>query len=176
MLVKCLYCDADNDGLSTGGFCESCGKKLPSSAMLKTRRTMGGDAPEGPVERAPIPRKSKAVSEGLFGAAIVHLFAGGLFLVVGSLFFSKVPDHFASHVLSWALLPTMAVAVLGVLARWMPMPAVLLAILFVPVWAVLTFVVNPALAVGWLLVDVALLAMLLWVMWLGLRPEKQPGG
>ena len=84
MLVKCLYCDVDNDALATGGFCESCGKKLPSSAMIKPRRTLGGDTPDEPGELVPVPKKSRAVSEGLFAASILWVFAGGAFLVLAS--------------------------------------------------------------------------------------------
>jgi hypothetical protein len=179
MLVKCLYCDADNDALSTGGFCESCGKKLPSSAMIKPRRTLGGDVPDEPGERAPLPKQSKAVSEGLFAASILCVFAGGAFLVLASPVYgwlSKVPEHFGPYVLSWTLLPALVVAVLAVLARWQPMPAVVLAFVFSLLWVAATFVMYPALAIGWLLVDGFLFAALGWALWCGVRPEKRPGG
>src|SRR3954452_20452055 len=102
MLVKCLYCDADNDALSTGGFCESCGKKLPASAMVKPRRTLGGDVPDEPGPRgAGLPARSRAVSEGIFAAAILHVFAGGAFLILALPVYSwvsKVPDGFGPYV------------------------------------------------------------------------------
>src|SRR5436190_16476597 len=103
MRVKCLSCDAENDALATGGFCDSCGKKLPASAMVRPRRTLGGDTPDEPGERSPLHPKSKAVSEGLFAAAVVYLVAGGAFLVLGSSVYgwlAKVPDRFGPHVLS----------------------------------------------------------------------------
>jgi hypothetical protein len=179
MLVKCMYCDADNDAVSTGGYCESCGKKLPSSALMKPRRTLGGDAPETPGRpySEPLPPRNRSVSEGLFATAIVHLFAGGLFLILGGYLYSpEPPKDFAPNVLSWAILPTLLIAALGVLARWIPMPAVLLALGLGLAWVAATFLISAPLAGGWLLVDVVLFAMLLWAVWRGLRPEKRAAG
>jgi hypothetical protein len=179
MLVKCVYCDVDNDALSTGGFCESCGKKLPSSAMVKPRRTLGGDAPEEPGERSPLPHKSKAVSEGLFAAGLIYLFAGGAFLILASPVYTwlhEVPAHFGPSVLSWTLLPALLVALLGVLARWAPMPALVMALTFALLWVPLTFFLHRPLAVGWLSIDLVLFAMLGWALWRGVRLEKRPGG
>ncbi len=176
MLVKCLYCDAPNDGQSTGAYCESCGKKLPTSAMLRTKRSLDGTAPEIPGERTPLPRKSRLVSEALFAAAIVHLFAGGLFLVVGPMLYPKVPDGFAPHVLSWAVLPTLAIGLLGVFARLAPMPAVIVTMALALLWVAATFIIHTPLALGWLLVDATLLGMLAWAMWRGMVPEKRAGG
>lgn len=183
MLVKCLYCDADNDATATGGFCESCGKKLPAAAMVKPRRTLGGDVPDEPGEKAPLPAQSKAISEGLFAAAILYVFGGGAFLILASPVYAwlSVPfgkdDAFGPHVVSWTVLPALLVAALGVLARWAPVPALVLAGAFALTWAAVTFVLFPRLAAGWVLVDLVLFAMLGWALWRGvLRPEKRPGG
>lgn len=176
MLVKCLYCDVETEGLSTGGFCENCGKKLPSSALTKTRRSITGDGPEMPGETAAVLRKSRVVSEALFAAAVVYLVAGGLFLIVGPMMYNPVPEHFAPYVLSWTVLPTLLVGVLGVLARMVPMPALWLAVLVCLVWVPVTFLTYPQLATGWVLVDMALFAMLLRAVWLGLAPENRASG
>jgi hypothetical protein len=180
MLVKCLYCDVDNDALATGGFCESCGKKLPSSARHTPPPTLAAHTPPAPGEPPPLPKTSRAVSEGLFAASILSVFAGGAFLVLASPVYGwlsgKVPEHFGPYVLSWTLLPALAIAGLGVVARWQPMPAVALAFVFALLWVAATFVTYPALAVGWLLVDVVLFGALCWALWCGVRPEKRPGG
>jgi hypothetical protein len=176
MRVKCLYCDSENDALATGGYCESCGKRLPSSAMIKPRRTLGGDAPAEPGETVPLPRKSKQTSEALIAVTVVYLVAGGLFLIVGPLLYNPVPEQFAPYVLTWTLLPAVVLGGLVVLARVSPQPSVLLGLALAVVGIVLSFVLYPLLAIGWLLVDVALIAMLLWAVWICFRQEKRAPG
>lgn len=176
MLVKCLYCDVDNDALATGGFCESCGKKLPAAAMVKPRRTLGGDTPDEPSEKSPLPPRSKAVSEGLFATAILYLFAGGAFFILaGMLYGSSTPDRYGPTVVTWTVLPALVVGVLGLLARWMPMPAVGVALILAMAWAAATFVLHAPLALGWIAVDLVLFALLGWSLWRGLQPEKASG-
>ncbi len=167
MLVKCLYCDAVNDATTTGSYCENCGKKLPPAATLRPRRTLGGDVS---IEDEPAPRQRSATAEGLLVATVVYLVAGGLFLILGPMFFDKVPERFAPDVLSWTVLPTLALGALAWLARSHPQAAGLGALGLGAVWVALTFLLNAKLALGWIAVDVVLTVFLLWAVWLSLRP------
>lgn len=185
MLVKCLYCDAANDGLSTGAYCETCGKKLPTSAMTRPRRTLGGDLPGEPGESMPASHAARPVSEALFATAVVHLFAGGAFFILalplcGWLLpgaFERLKEQsFGPTVLSWTLWPALALAVLGLAARWVPTPAVAVAALLAVAWVPLSFLLHPSLALGWLAVDAALFAMLGWALLRVLQAQGRPGG
>jgi hypothetical protein len=170
MLVKCMYCDAENDALATGGFCESCGKKLPASAMVRPRRSIIGGMAVGEEEPAPVTRQRSAVVEGLLVAAVIHLVAGGLFLILGPMLFRQVPERFGPYVLSWTVFPTLAIGGLAWLARYNPQPAALAALVLAALWTGATFLINPQLATGWLVVDVAVLVFLLPPAWSSLRP------
>jgi hypothetical protein len=167
MLVKCLYCDAVNDATVTGSYCENCGKKLPPAATLRPRRTLGGDVS---IEDEPAPRQKSLTGEALVVAAVVYLVAGGLFLILGPMFFDKVPERFAPDVLSWTVLPTLALGALAWLARTQAQAAALGALGLGAAWVALTFLLNPKLAQGWVIVDVALFVFLLRAAWLSLRP------
>ena len=98
VVVKCLYCDADNDPRATGGYCDACGKKLPPAAAFRGRRPAGESGAEVVVGAEPAPRRVTA--EALFTAAILSLVGGGLFLVLGPLLFGEVPQHFAPAVMA----------------------------------------------------------------------------
>ncbi len=171
MLVKCLYCDRENDATATGGFCDGCGKKLPTSAMVRPRRAIigGPDAEEGP---QPLPRHRAVIFEALLAAAVVHLVAGGVFLMLGAWLFREVPARFGPSVLSWTVLPTLVVIGLAVLARYQPEASVLVALVLWLAWVAATFLLHPQLALGWSLVHLALLLMLLRAAWLARRTQR----
>jgi hypothetical protein len=173
MLVKCLYCDADNDATATGGYCEACGKKLPASAMVRPRRTIEGIETTPDSGPAPVPRQRAVVSEALLVAAVVHLVGGGMFLILGPMLYHEVPARFAPHVLSWTILPTLVVAGLAWLARHQGEAAAVLGLCLALAWVAASFLVDSRLAAGWLLVQVVLLALLGRAVWLALRPQRR---
>src|SRR5262245_41877868 len=148
MRVKCLSCDAVNDAVATGGFCENCGKKLPAAALIRPRRTLGDGTTDGPDEA--VLRSRAGASEALYVAAVVHLVAGGLFLILGPALFRVVPDRFAPHVVFWTVAPSVVVAVLGWLARSQSRPIVLAAPVLLAGWVAATFLIEPVLAQAWL--------------------------
>jgi hypothetical protein len=175
MLVKCLYCDSTNDAAATGGYCDSCGKKLPEAALVRPRRTIGGietavgSAPE------PLPRNRAVAFEALVAAAVVHLVLGGVFLILGAWLYARPPEHFGPLVLSWTVVPTLVLAGLAWLARYQPEPSVWIALGLWALWVAASFLLHPTLALGWSIIHVALLAMLLRAAWLALRPRPGPG-
>jgi hypothetical protein len=172
MLVKCMYCDTDNDATATGGFCEGCGKRLPRSAMVRPRRTIEG-LETSPENAAPLPRARSIVFEALMVAAVVHLVVGGVFLIVGGLLFHEVPEHFGPTVLSWTLVPTLVVVGLAYLARGWPEASAVVALVLWLAWVGVTFLLHSQLAAGWLIVQGILLALLVRAAWLALRPPRK---
>src|SRR5262245_19687643 len=115
-LVQCLYCNADNDPAETGAYCDKCGKRLPSSALIQPRKfaRTGGGEEEGTV----VLRQERArPSEALLAATIIHLVAGGLFLVIGPALFKTVPDNFMLTAMAWTVGPPVALAPLVYWAR-----------------------------------------------------------
>ena len=172
MLVKCLYCDADNDATATGGFCEGCGKKLPASATVRPRRTTAGieTTDSGP---APLPPHRAVVCEALIVAAVVHLVFGGGFLILGGMLFAKVPEKFGPAVLCWTILPTLVVGGLAWLARYRPEVSTGLALVLWAAWVAVSFLLDSRLASGWLIVHLTLFALLVRATWLAMRPGRR---
>ncbi len=70
-IVKCLYCDLENDARQTAGYCDNCGKKLPPTAGFSGRRDYTEGTTDRPEELAPTRRR---VSEALLTAAVLWLF------------------------------------------------------------------------------------------------------
>jgi hypothetical protein len=170
MLVKCLSCDMENDALATAGYCESCGKKLPTSAMVRTRRAI---AAEGDGEEPPADRKMhSATTEALFTAAVVQLVSGGLFLVIGPALLSRVPETFLALAFGWTLGPAVWFGGLALLVRWQSRWVTWLAVVSYLIWIALGFIWQLEFARGWLVVHGAVGIALAWVMWVGLRSPK----
>jgi hypothetical protein len=175
MLVKCLYCDVENNATLTGGYCENCGKKLPPTATLRPRRTIAGieTAPDAP---APVPRYRAAVREALIVAAVVHLVLGGVFLIVGPWSYDQVPEQFGTLVLCWTILPTLVVGGLALFARYRPDVSTWLAL---ALWAILvgvSFLLDYRLAARWLGIYLILLILLARAAWLAQRAQKSSSG
>ena len=169
MLVKCLYCDVENDALATSGFCDNCGKKLPTSAMARTRRAIaaGSDGEENGTR----PGKRAPVAEALLTAAVVQLVAGGLFLVLGSALLLRVPTTFLATVVVWTIVPALGLGGLGFFARGQPRYAVVAALVAYVIWAGAAFAWQPEVAGAWLVVHAVMAPVLIWAGWLGLRPS-----
>jgi hypothetical protein len=165
MRVKCLYCDVENDALETSGYCENCGKKLPNSAMIRTKKAIATGA-GGEEAVAPLATRSR-IAEAFYATAV--LACGGLFLVLGPALFSKVPETFLVTVMAWTMAPTITLALLGLWARWQPRPVVLLALVLYAVWIAIGFLAQPDVAQAWLIIHAVMAALLAWVAWLGLR-------
>jgi hypothetical protein len=154
VIVKCLYCDADNDARETAGYCDNCGKKLPpASAFRSPRKDYTEGTTDRPEELAPARRRT---SEALFTAAVLWLIFGGLFLVLGPVFLSKVPSLFVPVVMLTTVLGLAWYALLGWWARKLPRPAALIAlsafllgwlghVIVDPSTALLTMVYTPVL-------------------------------
>jgi hypothetical protein len=141
ILVKCLYCDADNDPQQTAGYCDACGKKLPPASGFRRRRAAGGG--EETIQEAARPRRQTA--EAVFTAAVLALIGGGLFLVLGPVLLSRAPERFAPAVMLLTVLGTAWNGLLGLWARAQPRPAALVALVtFCLAWGALTVVVA-----GW---------------------------
>jgi hypothetical protein len=154
IIVKCLYCDTDNDARQTAGYCDNCGKKLPPAAGFSSgRRDYDTGTTDRPDELAPSRRR---VSESLFTAAVLWLICGGLFLVLGPVFLSTVPSMFVPVVMATTVGGLAWYALLGWWARRHPRPATIVAlgaflfgwlghVIFDPPTALLTLVYLPVL-------------------------------
>jgi hypothetical protein len=160
--VKCLYCDADNDPLATGGYCDACGKRLPPAAQFRSRRGPGGslvgDQKDEEVAASPRSRSSEA----LFTIAALQLIAGGLFLVLAPVVATKLPDDFFPRLMLLAIPPVVLLGALGWAARFWPAGASIAAMAAYFVWTVLGFVFGVAMALVWLPGSLIVLALLLW--------------
>src|SRR5262249_44470002 len=104
-----------------------------------------------------------------YSAAVVQLVAGGLFLILGPALFAEVPRRFLPTIMILTIVPTVGLALCGVLERmWGDLwPVVALA--GYPIWIGIGLFIHPALAVGWLLVNGVVILVLLWVLWIHLR-------
>jgi len=160
--VQCLYCDVENDALQTSGYCDNCGKKLPSSALVKTRRSIVSDGEE---DAWPGRSPRQPAVEALIVAAVVHLVAGGLFLIIGPALMPWVPEDFLTRVFVWALIPSAGVAAMAFLAQWQPGIASAVSVVAVLAWIGLTFVIDERMALPWLLVQAILLGLLVRALW-----------
>jgi hypothetical protein len=169
VLVKCLYCDADNDPVATSGYCDGCGRKLPPAAEFRGRRH--GRHGAGDVDE-PVPGLRHRAAEALLTAAVVQLVAGGLFLVVGPVLMEKVPDHFLPNVLLFTVPPMLLFAGLSWWARRQPGAATASALGLYLVVAVALFLLAPTMARAWLPVSGVLVAVLAWALWVGSRPGR----
>jgi hypothetical protein len=168
--VKCLYCDADNDPVATAGYCDGCGKKLPPGSTFRRTRhgVLSADGPEAEPER--LTPAGKATSEALLTVCVLQLVAGGLFLVLGPLFLPEdAVKGFLPTLVTLAVPPALWVGATSWLARRRPRPAALAALAGCLAWAGLGFVIGPALMTRWALVDLVLLALLFWPIWVARR-------
>lgn len=167
MRVKCLACDSENDALATSGYCDHCGKKLPASAMVRTKRALrtGSDGDDEPRDT----KARSAVFEALLTATVVQLICGGLFLVVGPTLLTSVPETFLTSVFLWTLFPTVGLGACAILARVQPRYAVLAAIGIYVVWAGVGFAWQPIIARAWVAVHGVMAAVLAWVGYVGFK-------
>ena len=156
--VKCLYCDADNDPVATAGYCDACGKKLPPASAFRH-----GPHSYGTTDTQPeyVPTPARRTSEALLTVAVLHLIAGGLFLVLGPAFLGGVKDYVPALVL---LAVPGGVALLGLawLARRVPLPAAVAALVVYLAWSACGFLINAPLAARWVVVNVIVLGLLFW--------------
>jgi len=110
--------------------------------------------------------------ETILVAAIAHLFAGGLFLVLGPAVFPKVPENFMPRVMTWTLIPTLFVGSLILVAGRFPRGSVLVAILATYAWVGTTFFLDAEFATRWLFVQGVLLVILHYALFTSFRPAR----
>lgn len=160
--VQCLYCDTTNDAIATGGFCDNCGKKLPASALVRTKRNLASfEESDARSETGGMARVRYRAAEAIAVAAVVHLVVGGVFMMIGPALFSPAPpDTFLSLVVTWTLIPSLVLGGVALLARSMARPATLVALALGVAWIGVTFALNLDMALRWLIVQVVLLALL----------------
>jgi hypothetical protein len=168
MLVKCLYCDVENDALATSGYCESCGKKLPACAMVRTKRAIAAGT-DGDLAPAAAASPRSRTADALLTTAVVQLACGGLFLVLGPALFRRVPETFLPLVLLFTVVPAVGLAGLGLWARRQPRPAALAATGLYVAWAAAGFLIHLGMAEAWLVVHAVVAALLGWVVWVSFR-------
>jgi hypothetical protein len=158
--VKCLVCDADNDPRATAGYCENCGKKLPPASAFRSRRTAdtGTSPTDDPLPARTSPRQRAA--EAVLTACVLGLVGGGLFLVLGPVFITTLPSWFLPVVMGGTLLEAVLLGGLGVLARFVPVGAVVLALLVVGLSMVVAALTSIWIGLGWVLANVAVLIFL----------------
>ena len=89
------------------------------------------------------------------------------FLVVAPLLVAKVPEAFLPTVLSFTLVPALALAGLAWWARRQPARASLAAVGLYAVWTALQFALHADIALRWLPISIVLLALLGWTAWVG---------
>ncbi|MBY0228072.1 MAG: hypothetical protein K2W96_02210 [Gemmataceae bacterium] len=161
--IDCPFCHTSNDPSATGGYCDSCGRRLPvSSAYMHTTRTARRVRTDEPGE-ALKPRRQTA--ESLVAAAVLRLVLGMALVFIGPLVLAKVPDYY----LPWLMLATVAGAgafyALSFVARTQPFAAAVASVaVFVAGWAAVLVAYPPALPLAgadallllWLLRTVAI--------------------
>jgi hypothetical protein len=161
MLVKCLYCDVENDALVTAGYCDSCGKKLPSSAMVRTKRAIAtGSEGEDDGRKK---RERSLVADLLILAAVVQLIAGGLFLVLAPAVLTNVPSTFLTIVFVLTLVPAVWLGLMGLLAQRQFRHVGIVALVGYLVWAIASFVWQPDVGMVWLILHGLMMAQLIVV-------------
>jgi hypothetical protein len=94
--------------------------------------------------------------------------------MLGAWLYNEKIAGFGPLVLAWTILPTAVVAGLAVLSRYQPEPSVLIALVLWLGWAAATFLLHYQLALGWSVVQAALLLMLVRAAWLAWRPQRNP--
>lgn len=166
--VVCIFCKTETDGLLSAGYCDGCGRKLPTSAMLATKRSINRTTEDGPAES----NKPGGLSETMLFAAVVHLVGGGLFLVVGPALLAKVPTDFMARVMTWTLIPTLVVGLMIPFVRRWPVPVVSAALLLTGTWVVVTFALDPVIAIHWLAVQALLLVVLGYALFLAITRSR----
>jgi hypothetical protein len=171
-LVQCLYCNADNDPSQTGAYCDKCGKRLPTSALIQPRKfaRTGGGEEEGTVA---VRQQRARATEALLTATIIHLVAGGLFLVLGPALFKTVPEDFMLTVMLWTVAPVLVLAPLVYWARTnLALPGLIAVALYV-IWVGVGFLLNSTFATKWLLVSAPTLAFLAWASRVGQQVARK---
>jgi hypothetical protein len=171
--VKCLYCDVDNDPKATGGYCDACGKRLPSAAFRPHRHGVGQTADGTEVE---LPAQRYRASEALFCVAALQLFLGGLYLVLVPVLTSRAPNEFVPLVVLFTAPPVCLFGLLGWLARSLPVPAAVLALAGQAIWLGASFAFSAPMAVRWLPVSLGILALLAWPLAVSDKPAARRFG
>ncbi len=167
-LVTCIFCKTTTDATESAGYCDGCGRKLPTTSQYQTKRSMTRAVGEDPGLDA----KKGGPREMLLLAAIAHLFAGGLFLVAGPSLFSNVPVYFLPQVMKWTLIPTLFVGSLMLVANRTPRGCFLSALLAAYAWVGVTFYLDAEFATRWLFVQGILLVILHYALFLSFRPAR----
>jgi hypothetical protein len=171
-LVQCLYCNADNDPAETGAYCDKCGKRLPTSALIQPRKFARSGGGEETTTAAGRQERARA-SEALLTATIIHIVAGGLFLVLGPALFRPVPEDFMLTAMSWTVGPALALAPLVYWARTnLALPGLIALVLYL-IWVGAGFALDATFATPWLLVSASTLAFLAWACRVGLQVARK---
>jgi hypothetical protein len=145
-IVRCLYCDAENDALTTGGYCDGCGHKLPPASLARRRRLFSAAGSDEAVEEER-PRPARQAANLLFSVAVLQVVAGGLLLIVGPLVVpGKVTADFLPRVIGGSVLVMLLFAGLGWWALHQPFPASVAGIVLLLPLALLAAVLPPSLA------------------------------
>ena len=167
-LVTCIFCKTTTDAAQSAGYCDGCGRKLPTTSQYQTKRSMTRtiDEDTGLDARKAGPR------ETLLVAALAHLFGGGLFLVVGPAIFPTIREDFMSRVMTWTMLPTLFVGSLVLVAGRFPRAIIGAALVAAYAWVGATFSIDAEFAIRWLPVQAVLLAVLHYALFLTFRPIR----
>ncbi len=169
--VKCLHCDAENDAHATHGFCDACGKRLPPSAEFRSRRgPIGSGGEEAPPEVAAPPPRLQAF-EAMLTITVLQLVASGLFLVLGPVIFSNLPEEFPAKVILLSVPPLVTFGTLSFVARRWALFASLTGAVLHLFGSAGTFVVSVPLAVRYLPISLFILALFAWPILVSLRPS-----
>jgi hypothetical protein len=167
-LVTCIFCKTTTDPAQSAGYCEGCGRKLPTTSQFQTKRSMTRTV----AEDAGLDAKRGGPRETLLLASIAHLFAGGLFLVVGPAVFSTIPHNFLPRVMTWTFLPTLFVGSLILVVGRFPRATIGAALVAAYFWVGATFFLDAEFATRWLPVQAILLAILHYALFMTFRPIR----
>ena len=165
MLVHCIFCNTTTDATQSAGYCDGCGRKLPRSSQLQTKRSMTRTIDE----ETGLDATKSGPREMLLLAAIAHLFAGGLFLVAAPAVFFEIPENFMPVVMKWTLIPSLFVGSLILIARRFPRGAIAVAVAATYAWIGTTFFLDAEFATRWLFVQGILLVILHYALFMSFR-------
>ena len=167
-LVTCIFCKTTTEATQSAGYCDGCGRKLPTTSQYQTKRSMTRTIDEETGSDA----KKSGPREMLLLAAIAHLFAGGLFLVAGPAVFPRIPENFMPRVMTWTLLPTLFVGALILVAGRFPRGCITAALVAAYAWVGVTFYLDAEFATRWLFVQGILLVILHYALFMSFRPAR----
>jgi len=158
--ITCPHCGAPNP--STGTFCESCGKALPSSVASSPRVTSsaagfaGTDAGRS-LQAAELQKQAKKAAGALLAVAIIQA-------IVGTIVVFALPNNVPEKARNIVMVSVFGIAVvffaLYFWARKQPLPAAIVGLVLFVTMHLLDAIADPAALVRGIIMKIIIIAIL----------------